>query len=90
LEEGLSDKKPIGEAGESEVGMIEPRILPNQIQEVIKSTWYLVSNHHYTVLFDENRTWKTSFVWEQVITSYHPLNGSVCNITRRIIRNTVY
>jgi hypothetical protein len=56
LGDGLSDKKPIGEAEESEVGMIEQRILPNQIQEAIKSTWCLVNNHHYIALFDENKT----------------------------------
>jgi hypothetical protein len=56
LGEELSDRKPIGEAEESEVGMIEPKILLNQIQEATKSTWRLVNNHHDTALFDENRT----------------------------------
>jgi hypothetical protein len=37
LRDGLSDRKPIGEAEESEVGVVEPRILPNQMQEAIKS-----------------------------------------------------
>jgi hypothetical protein len=55
-EGGLSDRKPIAEAEQSEVGTVEPRILPNQIQEAIKDTWYLANNHHYTALFDENRT----------------------------------
>jgi hypothetical protein len=42
--------------GRIRVGMVEPRILPNQIQEAIKSTWCLVHNHHYAALFDENKT----------------------------------
>jgi hypothetical protein len=54
--EGLSDRKPIGEAEESELEMVEPRILANQIHEAIKSTWRLVNDHHYAVLFDGNRT----------------------------------
>jgi hypothetical protein len=56
LGEGLSDRKSISEAEESEVGMVESRILPNQIEEAIKSTWRLVNKHYYTCLFDENRT----------------------------------
>jgi hypothetical protein len=36
--EGLSDRKPIGEAEESELGMVEPRIFANQIHEAVKST----------------------------------------------------
>jgi hypothetical protein len=56
LGEGLSDRKPIGEAEELKVGMVDPKILPNQIQEIIKSAWCLINNHHYTALFDENRT----------------------------------
>jgi hypothetical protein len=39
LGEGLSGRKSLGEAEESKVGIDEPRILPNQIQEVIKSIY---------------------------------------------------
>jgi hypothetical protein len=53
--EELSDRKPIGEAEGSELEMVEPRILANQIHGAIKSTWRFVNNHYYAVLFDRNR-----------------------------------
>jgi hypothetical protein len=56
MEEGLSDRKPIGEGEESELGMVEPRILASQMHEAIKNTCCLVNDHHYTTLFDGNRT----------------------------------
>jgi hypothetical protein len=54
--EGLSDRKPIAKAEELELGMVEPRILANQIQEAVNSTWYLVNNHRYAALSDGNRS----------------------------------
>jgi hypothetical protein len=54
--EGLPDRKPIGEAEESELGTVEPRILANEIQEGLKNTWCLVNNHHYAASSDRNRT----------------------------------
>jgi hypothetical protein len=54
--QGLSDRKPIGQAEESELGMVERRIFANQIQEAVKSTWCLVNIHHYAALSDGNVT----------------------------------
>jgi hypothetical protein len=56
LGEGLSDTEPIGEAEESVLEIVEPKILPNQIEKAVKSTWRLVNKQHYTGLFDENKT----------------------------------
>jgi hypothetical protein len=53
LREGLSDKECIGEAEESEMGMAESNTLPNQIHEMIKSTWYQVNNHDCKAMFDK-------------------------------------
>jgi hypothetical protein len=90
LGEGLSDRKPIGEAEESEVGVVEPRILPKQIQEALK-----VHGVKYTTTIIQLYLMRTgfeitSFVWERVITSYRPMDWLVYNITRRIISNTIY
>jgi hypothetical protein len=56
MEEGLSDRKLIGELEELELEMVEPRSFANQIHKVIKSTCCLVNNHHYAALLDGNRT----------------------------------
>jgi hypothetical protein len=77
LGEGLSDRKPIDEAEESEVGMVEPRILPNQIQETVKNLRCLLNNHHNTALFDENRIWNHEFYLRTsnyIISSYELVN----------------
>jgi hypothetical protein len=53
LREGLSDRAFIGEEEESEMGMAESNTLPDQIQKVIKSTWYQVNSHHCEAMFDK-------------------------------------
>jgi hypothetical protein len=61
LGEGLSDRESVGEVWESEMRMIEPRILPGRIYEAIKDTWCQVNNHHHAAVFDENSIWNHEF-----------------------------
>jgi hypothetical protein len=75
LGEGLSDRKPIGEAEESEAGMVEPRIFLNQVYKKqlkvhgVESTTTIMQ-----LCLMRTGLEITSFVWERVITSYHPMN----------------
>jgi hypothetical protein len=56
LGEGLSDRQSIGEE-ESEVGMIEPRILSGQMPEADQGAWCFLNSLHHSNIFHENSLW---------------------------------
>jgi hypothetical protein len=44
--------------------MVEPRFLPGEIYEAVKSTRCLVNNHHSTSVSNENMIWNRQFCFD--------------------------